>query len=52
MALDAGKKPGPYEVLEPIGKGGMSEVYRARDKANRNVRLQLGWTPDLAKTDE
>jgi len=31
MALSAGTKLGPYEVISPIGAGGMGEVYRARD---------------------
>ena len=33
MPLSGGDKLGPYETLEPIGAGGMGEVYRARDHA-------------------
>ena len=32
MALTPGGKLGPYEIQSPLGAGGMSEVYRARDK--------------------
>ena len=40
--LSAGTKLGPYEIVAPIGAGGMGEVYRARDtKLNRDVALKI-----------
>ena len=42
MSLSAGTRLGPYEVIAPIGAGGMGEVFRARDtKLNRDVALKV-----------
>src|SRR5216683_4628202 len=42
MPLSAGTRLGPYEVVSPIGAGGMGEVYRARDpRLNREVAIKV-----------
>jgi serine/threonine protein kinase len=42
MSLQAGDKLGPYEILAPIGAGGMGEVYRAKDtKLDREVAIKV-----------
>jgi len=42
MSLRAGTRLGPYEILSPIGAGGMGEVYRARDtRLHRDVAVKM-----------
>ena len=53
MKIEPGTRLGPYEVVAPIGAGGMGEVYQARDsRLDRSVAIKvlpaaLGANPQL-----
>ena len=50
MPLQPGERLGPYEILAPIGAGGMGEVYRAKDtKLDREVAIKV--LPDSVAKD-
>jgi serine/threonine protein kinase len=50
MTIPAGTRLGPYEVLAPLGAGGMGEVYRARDaRLSRDVAVKV--LPETVASD-
>src|SRR6266567_4339315 len=50
MRLSAGTRLGPYEILSPLGAGGMGEVYRAKD-ANLDREVALKVLPESLAQD-
>ncbi len=58
MPLTAGTKLGTYEIVAPLGTGGMGEVYRAkdlelgRDVAIKVLRKEIASEPDALKRFE
>jgi Tol biopolymer transport system component len=52
VTLPTGSRLGPYQILSPLGAGGMGEVYRARDsKLNRDVAIKVLPTAFAADAD-
>ena len=52
MSLSARSRLGPYEIVAPLGAGGMGEVYRARDtRLDREVAIKV-LPSELASDDD
>jgi serine/threonine protein kinase len=50
VSLSPGSRLGPYEIVSPLGAGGMGEVYRARDpRLGREVAIKV--LPESLATD-
>jgi serine/threonine protein kinase len=52
VALTPGSRLGPYEIVSPLGVGGMGEVYRASDsRLKRQVAVKIMVVPYVADND-
>ena len=51
MPLDEGTRLGPYEILSPIGAGGMGEVYRAKDSRLGRI-VAMKFLPESLEKDD
>jgi serine/threonine protein kinase len=52
MTIPAGTRLGPYEILSPLGAGGMGEVYRAREVAVKVLPASVSADPDRLRRFE
>jgi len=50
MALSAGRRLGPYEIVSPLGAGGMSTCgYAEPGRQGMSVRTRWGWGPSASE---